>query len=260
MQVHWRAGDRAAALQVYQSCQKTLRRDLDTEPSQDLVALADQIRAQTRPLMQSAHKTEAQRGRAAVVCFGFSGQFAGQPAGQFAGQFAGQPAGLFAEPKDAGFSPQDHLKAQVRLRNRVLTVVSAAGGHVVEGATDRVVAVLCSGAYEHDCRAAIEVALSVIATPVVVGDHLALRPSAGIAGGDVLLPLVPARGALSDEVRFLAGAPLHRATLRVGLAEAGTLVAGLEVPEVQSDRYDVTQLPSDGPTDPNARRVRAWRV
>ena len=236
MQIHWRAGDRAAALQVYQRGQKTLRRDLDTEPSQDLVALADRIRAETRPSIQSAHKTKTQRGRAAVLCFGFAGM------------------------EEVLYAPEDHLKAQIRLRNRVLNMVSAAGGHVVAGAMDRVVAVLCSGAYERDCKAAIEVALGVIATPIVAGDLLAICPSAGIAGGEVLVPVANLRAASTDDIRFVAGAPLNRATRRVGLAEPGALVAGLEVPELLSDRYDVTVLASGAPRDADARRVRPWAV
>ena len=284
MQVHLRAGNRADALQVFRRCQKTLREDLDTEPSQETALLADQIRAQTRPASQSARKTIAgmdrpgtdrpgidrpgmdwagmgrvRKGRAAVLCFALPGM----------------------DHSDA--APEDHLKAQFRLRNRVQHVVTSAGGVLMAGPGDRVVAVFCSGTCERDCETAIGVALLVVATPVLAGDAVSIRPGAGLASGEVLLdvPLSglqvesdpesygarhperhPGRPPETDGERLLgllAGAPLGRASRRLGMAGAGTLVAGLDVAAAPTEQYDLTMLPPAMPPDP-ARPDPAARI
>ncbi|HEY6410963.1 MAG TPA: AAA family ATPase, partial [Ktedonobacteraceae bacterium] len=57
MRLHFAAGDRAAALHAYDLCRAMLATDMQTEPTQETVALANRIRAVTPPQRKEAPKT-----------------------------------------------------------------------------------------------------------------------------------------------------------------------------------------------------------
>jgi predicted ATPase len=57
MRLHFAAGDRAAALQAYDVCRTKLSTDMQTEPTQETVALASRMRAVTPPQRKEAPKT-----------------------------------------------------------------------------------------------------------------------------------------------------------------------------------------------------------
>jgi DNA-binding SARP family transcriptional activator len=57
MRLHFAAGDRAAALHAYDVCRTKLSTDIQTEPTQETVALASRMRAVTPPQRKEAPKT-----------------------------------------------------------------------------------------------------------------------------------------------------------------------------------------------------------
>ncbi len=57
MRLHFAAGDRAAALHAYDVCRTKLYTDMQTEPTQETVALASRMRAVTPPQRKEAPKT-----------------------------------------------------------------------------------------------------------------------------------------------------------------------------------------------------------
>ena len=57
MRLHFAAGDRAAALRAYDACRAKLSTDMQTEPTQETVALASRMRAVTPPQRKEAPKT-----------------------------------------------------------------------------------------------------------------------------------------------------------------------------------------------------------
>ena len=57
MRLHFAAGDRAAALHAYDVCRTKLYTDMQTEPTQETVALASRMRAVTPPQRKVAPKT-----------------------------------------------------------------------------------------------------------------------------------------------------------------------------------------------------------
>src|SRR5947208_11720751 len=54
MQLHSALGDRAAALQAFERCRAILERELSVEPSSEIVGLAERIRSQASPVLESA--------------------------------------------------------------------------------------------------------------------------------------------------------------------------------------------------------------
>jgi DNA-binding SARP family transcriptional activator len=54
MRLHFAAGDRAAALHAYDMCRATLSTDMQTEPTQETMALASRMRAVTPPQRKEA--------------------------------------------------------------------------------------------------------------------------------------------------------------------------------------------------------------
>src|SRR5207249_4417756 len=54
MQLHSALGDRAAALRAFERCRSILERELSVEPSSEIMVLAERIRSQASPVLESA--------------------------------------------------------------------------------------------------------------------------------------------------------------------------------------------------------------
>ncbi len=54
MQLHSALGDRAAALRAFERCRAILERELSVEPSSEIMGLAERIRSQASPVLESA--------------------------------------------------------------------------------------------------------------------------------------------------------------------------------------------------------------
>src|SRR5438874_4310796 len=62
MQLHSALGDRSAALQAFERCRAALQRELSVEPSSEIVGLAERIRSQASPVLESSlHEASSPR-------------------------------------------------------------------------------------------------------------------------------------------------------------------------------------------------------
>src|SRR5256714_10120643 len=62
MQLHSALGDRSAALQAFERCRAVLQRELSAQPSSEIVGLAERIRSQASPVLESSlHEASSPR-------------------------------------------------------------------------------------------------------------------------------------------------------------------------------------------------------
>jgi len=239
MRLFRRTGRRADALQQFRLCSEILRRELDTGPSRETVALADEIRADlgapaslagggclesgaVDASVRSLQPVPLQplRRTLTIACLGL--------------------AGVDASSQDC--DPEDLAAAQDRFLIRAARVVTEHGGQIIAGPGDRVVA--CFGypkAEATDSERAIRAALSLVSEQVPLAADLALWPRAAITSGAVAIrPASSGPGGAA-----LTGAPFYTASRLAQLASGGEVVMAGDMQRQLAGRFDMQPVPPD---------------
>ena len=248
MRLYQRTGRRPEALQQFQRCGEILRRELDTEPSLETVALAGRIRANPGGGRSNNGATRLVSGAKA----GLPGPVPERPMQHDVTIVALNLSGV--PDSGAACDPVPLAEAQDRFLEYCTRVAYAHGGAVLPGPTDRII--MCFGYPQHsasDTLNALRVALSVVSEPVALTLTKGFWPRAGIARGKVLARAGPFQ---IDKID-LAGAVLQTAVQFSQVARDGEVVisseislsrgfdAKLEVSNISPDRYGGVS-----PTDP----------
>lgn len=235
MRLYRRTGRRAEALQQYRRCADALRRELDTEPSQETLALAARIRADVSG-PRSRHGAGG-GGRAPEFSIRWLAVPEAGPKRRDCTVLVVRLAG--PEGSDPLDDPMAFGEAQDRFAARGGRIVTAHGGAILFGTSDRLVG--CFDAADAPAgpdKRAIRAAAAIVSEPLTPVAGPPVWAAAGLACGAVAL-----RPAALDPARCdLSGAALLEATWLAARARSGEVLLSRAVYATAGDGIDAVAL------------------
>lgn len=225
MRQFYRSGRRAEALQQFEACRAALRRDLDTEPSQKTVDLAERIRraasidGKSAGAGPSRHPATFAQFQGVALCIGLHG----------------------ADALGPEFPPEKLAAGEDVFTRRAQQIVARHGGITAAGPPGKITAVFGVGADgTHRIEQAVSAALAVVAEPFAFAPDLDVRPRAGLSLG-----LLAMAGDKTDDATGATGVPVYVAAALESAAERGEVLIDGPLFRRIGHVFDVEKRPAD---------------